>query len=110
MSGQLHLVTPTIKSLPISASSGLDVYLKLENLQIPGSFKIRGVGNLVKKVQLFCFVFNENVKNIKLIYKLKKAVTLEKNVSSKLLLSKCLSLFEVLIFLFYFMSGLSAWL
>jgi L-serine/L-threonine ammonia-lyase len=46
----LHIVTPTIHSMPISKLTGYDVYLKLENLQIPGSFKIRGIGNLIKKV------------------------------------------------------------
>ncbi|XP_053375571.1 serine dehydratase-like [Mercenaria mercenaria] len=46
---QLHMVTPTIQSMPISKITGYNVYLKLENLQIPGSFKIRGIGNLIKK-------------------------------------------------------------
>lgn len=50
--GQHHLVTPTVKSPPISVAAGFSVYLKLENLQIPGSFKIRGVGNLVRKVHI----------------------------------------------------------
>lgn len=45
----LHMVTPTIRSMPMSKTAGYDVYLKLENLQIPGSFKIRGIGNLIKK-------------------------------------------------------------
>ncbi|XP_052799989.1 serine dehydratase-like [Mya arenaria] len=44
----LHMVTPCIRSFPISAHTGYDVYLKLENLQIPGSFKIRGIGNLLR--------------------------------------------------------------
>ncbi|XP_060582705.1 L-serine dehydratase/L-threonine deaminase-like [Ruditapes philippinarum] len=47
--GPLHIVTPTIYSMPLSKLTGYDVYLKLENLQIPGSFKIRGIGNLIKK-------------------------------------------------------------
>ncbi|XP_052226890.1 serine dehydratase-like isoform X1 [Dreissena polymorpha] len=47
--GPLHMVTPTIRSFPISAHAGYDVFLKLDNLQIPGSFKIRGIGNLMKK-------------------------------------------------------------
>jgi len=34
--------TPTEHSAPISAAAGRDVYLKLENLQHTGSFKIRG--------------------------------------------------------------------
>ncbi|KAL4224174.1 hypothetical protein ACF0H5_017627 [Mactra antiquata] len=45
----LHMVTPTIRSIPMSKMAGYNVYLKLDNLQIPGSFKIRGIGNLVKK-------------------------------------------------------------
>ena len=49
---QLHIVTPTIKSTPISKVARFDVYLKLESLQIPGSFKIRGLGYLISKV---CF-------------------------------------------------------
>lgn len=47
--GKLYMVTPTIRSFPISKITGFDVYLKLENVQIPGSFKIRGIGNLVQK-------------------------------------------------------------
>ena len=46
----LHIVTPTVHSTPLSKCAGFEVYLKLENLQIPGSFKIRGVGNLCQKV------------------------------------------------------------
>ncbi|KAL3857814.1 hypothetical protein ACJMK2_012448 [Sinanodonta woodiana] len=46
---KLYLETPTIHSGPISKVSGFDVFLKLENLQIPGSFKIRGISNLCKK-------------------------------------------------------------
>lgn len=53
---QLHIVTPTIQSMPLSKIAGFDVYLKLENLQIPGSFKIRGIGNLIKQV-LFSFLY-----------------------------------------------------
>ena len=47
----LHIVTPIVRSTPISKKAGFDVYLKLENLQVPGSFKIRGIGNLVTKVR-----------------------------------------------------------
>ena len=56
---QLHLVTPTIRSIPISTLTGFDVYLKLENLQIPGSFKIRGIGNHCLKVKVFEVVFSQ---------------------------------------------------
>ena len=48
--GIFHIVTPTIRSTPISKKTGFDVYLKLENLQVSGSFKIRGVENRVIKV------------------------------------------------------------
>ncbi|XP_046330551.2 serine dehydratase-like [Haliotis rufescens] len=46
---QLYHVTPTVRSGPMSRVSGCEVYLKLENLQAPASFKIRGVSNLCKK-------------------------------------------------------------
>ncbi|XP_048732850.2 L-serine dehydratase/L-threonine deaminase-like [Ostrea edulis] len=45
----LHIVTPTIHSTPLSKLAGFQVFLKLENLQVPGSFKIRGIGNLCQK-------------------------------------------------------------
>ncbi len=34
--------TPTVRSPSLSELSGADVYLKLENLQVTGSFKVRG--------------------------------------------------------------------
>jgi threonine dehydratase len=37
--------TPLVRSDRLSAAAGSDVYLKLENLQLTGSFKIRGVLN-----------------------------------------------------------------
>jgi L-serine/L-threonine ammonia-lyase len=40
----LHLETPLIESLPLSLASGRSVWLKMDALQPPGSFKIRGVG------------------------------------------------------------------
>lgn len=40
----LHIETPLIESLPLSDACGRTVLLKLEALQPPGSFKIRGVG------------------------------------------------------------------
>jgi threonine dehydratase len=39
------LRTPLVRSDRLSAAAGRDVYLKLENLQVTGSFKIRGVMN-----------------------------------------------------------------
>lgn len=46
----IYIETPAILSTPLSNSTGFKVYLKLENLQVPGSFKIRGIGNLCQKV------------------------------------------------------------
>lgn len=46
----LYIETPTIHSLPMSKLVGYPVYLKLENLQIPGSFKQRGISNFCKNV------------------------------------------------------------
>lgn len=40
----LHLETPLIQSLPLGLATGRDVWLKMDALQPPGSFKIRGVG------------------------------------------------------------------
>ncbi len=42
----LHIRTPLIESRPISKEAGTKVYLKLENTQPTGTFKIRGIGNL----------------------------------------------------------------
>lgn len=40
----LHIETPYIESRALSLQSGRSVWLKMEALQPPGSFKIRGVG------------------------------------------------------------------
>ncbi|WP_198969130.1 pyridoxal-phosphate dependent enzyme [Xylophilus sp. ASV27] len=40
----LHISTPLVESCPLSLAAGRPVWLKLEALQPPGSFKIRGVG------------------------------------------------------------------
>ncbi|QDL53015.1 pyridoxal-phosphate dependent enzyme [Rhodoferax aquaticus] len=40
----LHITTPLIESLPLSAHAGRDVWLKMEAAQPCGSFKLRGVG------------------------------------------------------------------
>ncbi|XP_020601719.1 serine dehydratase-like [Orbicella faveolata] len=45
----LHITTPLIESHALSKLTGFPVYLKLENVQPVGSFKIRGVGNLCQK-------------------------------------------------------------
>ena len=44
----LHIETPLVQSQPISLASGCSVWLKLEALQPPGSFKIRGIGAACK--------------------------------------------------------------
>lgn len=40
----LHITTPLISSRPLSLLTGREVMLKMEALQPPGSFKIRGIG------------------------------------------------------------------
>jgi L-serine/L-threonine ammonia-lyase len=40
----LHIETPFFESHPLSLQAGRPVWLKLEALQPPGSFKIRGIG------------------------------------------------------------------
>ena len=45
----LHEKTPIIRSAKLSKLAGREVLLKLDNLQPPGSFKIRGIGHLVQK-------------------------------------------------------------
>jgi len=46
---KLHEHTPLIKSNKLSKICGRDVWLKLDNLQPSGSFKIRGLGHLVQE-------------------------------------------------------------
>ena len=41
----LHIETPFFESRPLSIHSGRSVWLKLDALQPPGSFKIRGIGH-----------------------------------------------------------------
>ncbi|KFQ34236.1 Serine dehydratase-like, partial [Mesitornis unicolor] len=41
-----HIVSPLLESLALSRAGGTKVYMKLENVQPTGSFKIRGVGHL----------------------------------------------------------------
>lgn len=41
----LHVDTPLIESHPLSLASGRQVFLKLDALQPPGSFKLRGIGH-----------------------------------------------------------------
>lgn len=44
----LHVNTPLRESIPLSKVAGSRVYLKLDNAQPTGSFKIRGIGHLCK--------------------------------------------------------------
>jgi len=45
----LHIKTPLIPSPAMSKIVGRDVFLKLENLQPGGSFKIRGIGETMQR-------------------------------------------------------------
>ena len=46
-----HIVTtPVVQSKPLSAAVGEQIYLKLENQQITGSFKIRGAINAISNL------------------------------------------------------------
>lgn len=49
MPNLLHVDTPLLHSVPLTRKIGSNVWLKLENLQPAGSFKIRGIGNLCSK-------------------------------------------------------------
>ena len=49
MDRTLHEETPLIHSSPLSSLLGRDVFLKLENLQPGGSFKIRGIGHTMQE-------------------------------------------------------------
>lgn len=46
----LHIVTPLIESVPLSAACGREVWLKLENTQPSASFKLRGIGKLCSQL------------------------------------------------------------
>ncbi|NWV36170.1 SDSL protein, partial [Grantiella picta] len=41
-----HVFSPVLESLPLSKAVGTKVFMKLENVQPSGSFKIRGIGHL----------------------------------------------------------------
>lgn len=51
----LHIVTPLKYSKALSKlmPGAAEVYMKLENCQPSGSFKIRGIGQLARKVRQF---------------------------------------------------------
>ncbi len=44
----LHVVTPTIQSIPLGQITGKSIHLKMECYQPVGSFKIRGLGRLAE--------------------------------------------------------------
>ncbi|NXF77631.1 SDSL protein, partial [Sclerurus mexicanus] len=44
-----HIVSPVLESLPLSKAVGTKVFMKLENVQPTGSFKIRGIGHLCQE-------------------------------------------------------------
>ncbi|NXR06356.1 SDSL protein, partial [Semnornis frantzii] len=44
-----HIISPVLESLPLSKAAGTKVYMKLENVQPTGSFKIRGIGHLCQE-------------------------------------------------------------
>ena len=45
----LHINTPLVESFTLSRENGKRIYLKMENLQPVGSFKIRGIGLLCRR-------------------------------------------------------------
>ncbi|XP_036607206.1 serine dehydratase-like [Trichosurus vulpecula] len=46
----LHIVTPLLESCALSVVAGTTVFLKLENVQPAGSFKIRGIGRFCQEM------------------------------------------------------------
>lgn len=51
MAEHFHLNTPLLESTSMSRRVGTTVYLKMENSQPSGSFKIRGIGHLCQQVE-----------------------------------------------------------
>ncbi|KAH0625441.1 hypothetical protein JD844_014958, partial [Phrynosoma platyrhinos] len=45
-----HVVTPVLESVALSRAAGTKVYMKMENVQPTGSFKIRGIGYFCHQV------------------------------------------------------------
>ncbi|XP_039240144.1 L-serine dehydratase/L-threonine deaminase-like [Pipra filicauda] len=44
-----HIISAIPESLPLSKAAGTKVFMKLENVQPTGSFKIRGIGHLCQE-------------------------------------------------------------
>ena len=55
---QMHVVTPLLHSWALSKlmPSDVQVYIKCENAQPTGSFKLRGIGRLASKVKSILFL------------------------------------------------------
>lgn len=51
MANLFHVNTPLLESISMSKRAGTTVYLKMENSQPTGSFKIRGIGHLCRQVK-----------------------------------------------------------
>lgn len=49
--GHFHVVTPLLESRALSQVAGTTVFLKCENVQPAGSFKIRGIGHFCQEVR-----------------------------------------------------------
>lgn len=47
-----HTVTPLLESWALSQVAGMTVFLKCENVQPAGSFKIRGIGHFCREVRV----------------------------------------------------------
>ncbi|XP_077164591.1 serine dehydratase-like [Paroedura picta] len=45
-----HVVTPVLESIALTQAAGSKVYMKMENVQPTGSFKIRGIGYFCQEV------------------------------------------------------------
>lgn len=50
--GHFHVVTPLLESWALSQVAGTTVFLKCENVQPAGSFKIRGIGHFCQEVRV----------------------------------------------------------
>ncbi|XP_058470876.1 serine dehydratase-like isoform X1 [Solea solea] len=50
MTEHFHLNTPLLESVSMSKCAGTTVYLKMENSQPSGSFKIRGIGHMCQQL------------------------------------------------------------
>lgn len=51
MANHFHVNTPLLESVSMTKYVGTTVYLKMENSQPTGSFKIRGIGHLCQQVE-----------------------------------------------------------